>query len=66
MEYTVLRKISWEETEKGKPFTREQLAQWGVDFPPLQGWRTALAKGTDPNVPYVRPAKSSKAVTCVQ
>lgn len=33
----MFRKISFEETEKGYPFTREQLAQWGVDYPPRKG-----------------------------
>jgi hypothetical protein len=46
----VFRKVSYEEQEKGKPFTIEQLAQWGVDYPPRKGWRTALARGEDPNV----------------
>ena len=59
----MFRKISWDETEKAKPYTREQLAQWGVDFPPMKGWRLALAKGMDPNVPYVPQPKGNKAVT---
>jgi hypothetical protein len=61
----MIHKISWEETEKGKPFTREQLAKWGANYPPLKGWRKALEMGTDPNVPYV-PQPKAKAVRDVQ
>jgi hypothetical protein len=63
----VFRKISFEEQEKGQPFTREQLTQWGVDYPPRKGWRIALARGEDPNTPPAPKAhKGSMAVISVQ
>jgi hypothetical protein len=47
----VFLKISFEEQDKGQPFTREQLGRWGVNYPPRKGWRIALARGEDPNTP---------------
>lgn len=37
-------------TPKGG-FTRAQLAQWGVTWPPKKGWKQALIEGRDPNNP---------------
>jgi hypothetical protein len=41
-------------TEKGG-WTRRQLAEWGVPWPPPKGWRSALVLGLDP-----RDAKARK------
>lgn len=60
-------KVSFEKQEKGQPFTREQLAQWGVDYPPRKGWRIAMARGEDPNTPRApKVRKGSMAVINVQ
>ena len=32
-------------------WTRAQLAQWGVPWPPPKGWRNALTHGRDPKSP---------------
>lgn len=44
-------RLTAEEIESGKSakggYTREQLAQWGVPWPPPKGWRDALLAGKD-------------------
>lgn len=46
-------------TERGG-WTRKQLAEWGVNWPPLNGWRKRLALGLDPNIPDHKPIKRKK------
>lgn len=47
------RKFTNAEIEAGKTdkggFKRNQLAKWGVHWPPRHGWRRALLEGNDPN-----------------
>jgi hypothetical protein len=47
--------VSAEEIENGKSkrgqFTRRQLADWGVSWPPAKGWQQRLMRGDDPNNP---------------
>ena len=42
-------RLTDQQIEAGKSprggFTRKQLAAWGVPWPPVQGWRTALLAG---------------------
>jgi len=52
------RRISFEETGK-QAHTPEQLARWGVNYPPRRGWRIALSRGEDPNSP---PAKQPRTM----
>lgn len=40
--------IEAKKTPKGA-WTRAQLAEWGVPWPPPRGWREALVKGLDPD-----------------
>lgn len=48
-------KLTSEEIEACKTpkggFTKSQLAQWGVIWPPKRGWKQALIDGNDPNNP---------------
>ena len=54
----MLRKISWEEQQKA-PYTPQQFALWGVNWPPPRGWRKALAAEYNPNLaPEERHAKA--------
>jgi hypothetical protein len=45
-----LPRLSEEQIEAGRSpkggWTREQLARWGVPWPPPPGWRQALLRGT--------------------
>lgn len=46
-------KLTEAEIEKGRTakggFTRKQLAQWGVSWPPPKGWKKALMNGSVQN-----------------
>jgi hypothetical protein len=47
-----------EEIENGKSergaWTRKQLAEWGVPWPPPQGWKLALVAGENPKSAKMR------------
>lgn len=49
MENPSHRKVSRQEVEAGKTprgaWTKKQLAEWGVPWPPPKGWREALERG---------------------
>jgi hypothetical protein len=47
-------------TKKGG-FTRDQLAKWGVPFPPPKGWKKALLQGK----PISGEAKEEKEAPCL-
>lgn len=46
-------KLSRDQIERGRTpkggWTKEQLAKWGVHWPPAHGWQYALMNGLDPN-----------------
>ncbi len=45
------RLVSYREIEAARTpnggFTREQLAEWGISWPPPKGWQKKLLKGDD-------------------
>jgi hypothetical protein len=59
-----LVKISHEVTEMFRTpaggWTKKQLAEWGVRWPPMRGWRRRLALGLDPNIPDSKFPKNKR------
>lgn len=55
-------KLSAEEIDAAKTtnggWTKKQLAQWGVPWPPPKGWRKALIRGTE--LPSPRRARKTR------
>lgn len=52
--YYLGMKVSYAEQEKRKTrngaWNKEQLKEWGVEWPPLTGWRDKLHQGKNPNI----------------
>lgn len=57
-------KITDEEIESKRTsaggFSRSQLAAWGVNWPPIKGWRYALVHGGDPNSPQWKESQDTE------
>ena len=59
-------KVSTELIERSRTakggWSRKQLAEWGVQWPPKKGWKSALERGLDPNKdPEIRESKEFDA-----
>lgn len=59
----VTMKLTEEQIEAGKSlnggFTRRQLAEWGVPWPPPAGWKQRLLDGPPDNPSPIRPHLSA-------
>jgi hypothetical protein len=45
---------------KNGGWTKEQLAKWGVRWPPVKGWRQRLDAGLNPNANVTRQPQAMK------